>query len=213
MKRFFIGLGLLLFLATSSYGQLKKQRLFKVDPASGLFKEIRVAAEYRIKGAIWAYAAPFGFHQTWIPRSNDRFDRPDSTLKTSSIGMRLGVKYFFSEDSPKGLFIQPMAAYKLNRTVLFDDGLNTVSRDFYNSVGVGFTVGWQNLFGPKDNFAYGIMGGMEYYRHFGQGYHPDRYVENWYNFPFPWKPEFLNGFRLYIGVELGFAFLQKHLHW
>lgn len=213
MKRLCIGLGFIMLLAGAAHGQLEKQRLFKVDPASGLFKEIRVAAEYRIKGPFWAYIAPFGFHQNHIPRSNDNESRPNHPQKYYGIGTRLGMKYFLSDDSPKGLFIQPMAAYKFNRVQQLSEGLAIDSVDNFHSLGVGFTVGWQNLFGPKENFAYGIMGGMEYYRHFGPDYSADKYVENWYELPFSWKPALLNGFRVYIGIELGFAFRQKNLHW
>lgn len=213
MKRIGIGLALIFFLAGGLGAQLQKQRLFKVDPVSGLFKEIRVAVEYRIKGPFWAYVAPFGYHQTWIPRSNDRLGRPDNTQKYYGLGSRLGLRYYLSEDSPKGLFLLPMAAYRFNRVNQFDEGLSIVAREHFHSLGIGFAVGWQNLFGPKENFAYGILGGMEYYRQFGSDYDVEKYVQNWYEFPFSWKPDFFNGFRLYLGVELGFAFRQKHLHW
>ena len=213
MKRLCIGLGFFLLLAGFAQGQLPKQRLFKVDPLSGLFKEIRVVAEYRIKGPFWAYVAPLGFHQNYIPRSNNNGNRPPNPQKYYGIGTRLGMKYFLTENSPKGLFIQPMAIYKYNRVNHLSSGLEIVEKEQFHSLGVGFTVGWQNLFGPKENFAYGVIGGMEYYRQFGRMFEADEYVENWYQLPFAWKPEFLNGFRVYLGIELGFAFRQKHLHW
>ncbi len=197
----------------ATFGQIKKDRLFKVDPVSGLFKEIRVIVENRFKGEIWWFLSPHGYHHNWIPKSNDRLGRPDHPQKYYGIGLRGGAKKYFSGNSPRGPFLQAQAAYRRMWVNQYNEGLSFLNRDKFNMWGLGATIGWQNLYGAKDNIVYGGLIGLEYFRGFGQNYVQDSIVQNWYEFPFSWKPDFLDGFRLYIGIELGFAFKQKRLHW
>lgn len=200
-------------MGQSTFGQIRKDRLFKVDPMSGLFKEIRVVVENRFKGDLWWFVSPHGYHQNWIPKTNERWGRPEHPQKYYGIGLRGGARNYFSKKSPMGLFLQAQAAYRRMWVNNLDEGLSVVSRNKFNMWGLGATVGWQNLYGAKDNIAYGFLAGLEYFRGFGKNYNQDDIVQNWYEFPFPWKPDFLDGFRLYLGIELGFAFKQKNLHW
>ena len=214
MPRSLFIFALVLLLALPAAGQLRKNRLLKVDPAAGLFRELRVAMEHRLwDGEWWGYLAPTGFHQNWLPKRNERLGRPENPQKYYGLGLRAGLRKYLSGDSPKGLYLNGMAGYRYTWVNQYNDGLTFVARDRYHSLGVGFTVGWQELYGRKDVFAYGLHIGMEYYSSFGNNYDADNYVQNWYEFPFRWKPDVLYGFRLFIGVELGFAFLQKNLHW
>ncbi len=206
MRRSFLFLFLAFWFALPASAQLRKDRLFKVDPASGLFKEFRVAMEHRWRDSEWwGYAAPFGYYQNWFPKRNVRAGRPGVPQKYFGAGTRLGVRKYFSGDSPKGLYVSGMAGYRYNWVNIYSTELAFVQRDRFHSVGVGGTVGWQELYGRKDNLAYGAHVGLEYYRNYGSRYRQGEYVRNWY--------EFAGGFRLFIGVELGFAFLQKRLHW
>ena len=197
----------------STFGQIRKDRLFKVDPLSGLFKEIRVVVENRLKGELWWFVSPHGYHHNWIPKTNDRLGRPDNAQKYYGIGLRGGARNYLSGKSPMGLYFQAQAAYRRMWVNQLDENLSLATRDKFNMWGIGATVGWQNLYGAKDNIAYGALIGLEYFRGFGPNYDSDRYVQNWYEFPFSWKPDFLDGFRLYLGIEIGFAFKQKNLHW
>ncbi len=197
----------------STFGQIKKDRLFKVDPASGLFKEIRVIVENRLKGELWWFLSPHGYYQNWIPKSNDRLERPGYPQKYYGIGLRGGAKKYFSGNSPKGPFFQIQAAYRRMWVNHYSEGLDLFSRDKFNLWGLGANVGWQGLYGAKDNISYGGLIGLEYFRGFGRNYVQDRIVQNWFEFPFLRKPAFLDGIRLYFGIELGFAFKQKRLHW
>lgn len=119
-----------------------------------------------------------------------------------------------------GLFLHVSGSYRHTWVNQMAEDLSMVGRDRFNSMGIGAMVGWQNLFSPRPwttakriNLAYGAMVGLEYNRHFGEDYEADRFIQNWYDFPFGWKPDFLNGFRFYLGVEIGFAMLQRSLRW
>ena len=197
----------------TTFGKIRKDRLFKVDPVSGLFKEIRVVVENRLKGELWWFLSPHGYHHNWIPKNNDRQDRPDFPQKYYGIGLRGGARNYLSGNSPMGLYIQAQAAYRRMWVNNMDERLQLQSRDKFNMWGIGAAIGWQNLYGAKNNIAYGALAGLEYFRGFGPNYNSENIVQNWYEFPFSWKPDFLDGFRLYLGIEIGFAFKQKNLHW
>lgn len=200
--------------------QLRNNRLVKVDPAGWVFHEFRVAIERRLVQNWFVYAAPYLTHQNWLARDNERYGRPTFPQKYYGLGMRAGIRrYFIPKDaSPEGLFFQGMAGYRHTWVNNLDSDLNKVSQGRYGSLGLGAVVGYQKQYGPgfvnRKLFAYGIMGGLEYYRNFYPAdgvMNNDLVTRNWYQFPF--FPDFLQGFRVYIGVEVGFAFLQKRLHW
>lgn len=202
--------------------QMRNQRLFKVDPAGLLFHELRVAVEQRLfkdKDYFW-YLAPYGTHQSWLARDHERYDRPTFPQKYYGIGLRAGARRYFipKGTSPEGFFFQAMISGRQTWVNNYNDDLQFVSRGSYTSLGLGAVVGYQKLYGPgfvpRKNFAYGIIGGLEYERHIFPAngvLSKDMLVRNWYQFPF--FPHFLHGFRVYLGVEVGFAFLQKRLHW
>lgn len=217
MKRTILLPLLLVVLFGGAKGQFRKQRLFKVDPASGLFKELRVSVEHRIWRDYFIYIAPNGYHHQWRGRANDRFGKPDIPQKYYGIGLRVGARrYFFpQEKSPQGFFVQAMAGWRNLWVHNYSPELQITSKVSYWQMGFGGTVGYQWLYGPKKNFAYGFMGGLEYYMldNIDRRGAIDRanIVQNWYDFPF--FGQALQGLRVYLGIELGFAFLQKHLHW
>lgn len=200
-------------LGQSTFGHIRKDRLFKIDPMSGAFSELRVVIEHRFINEVWWFASPHGYHLNWIPKSNSREGTPLNPQKYAGIGMRGGARYYFSGKSPMGLYGQAHAGYRWVWMQQMDEGLSVTSRNRYHLGGIGAAIGWQNLYGAKDNLAYGIVGGLEYLRGFGGGFDSLDVVQRWYEFPFSWKPDILDGFRLYLGIELGFAFKQKRLHW
>lgn len=88
-----------------------------------------------------------------------------------------------------------------------ENTLQVSDRLMIYSPGGGGSVGYQWLFGTKMNFVVGFQGGVEYYQDF-RTRDPLRPIVNyWYQLPF------LTGLRAYAGIELGFAFRQKALHW
>jgi hypothetical protein len=200
--------------------QLRNDRLVKVDPAGWVFHEFRVAFERRIKENWFAYGAPYLMHQNWLARDNERYGRPTFPQKYYGLGGRIGIRRYFipKNVSPEGLFFQGMICYRHTWVNNLDVDLNLVSKGRYGSVGLGAVVGYQKQYGPgfvnRKLFAYGIMGGLEYYRDAFPSngvMNKSLVTQNWYEFPF--FPDFLQGFRVYLGVEVGFAFLQRRLHW
>lgn len=222
MKRLIL-FGVLLgmfFSMAMAQESLRKDRLFKVDPLSGLFKEFRVSYEQRLLGEFWWYVSPHLYHQTWLPKRNERLGRPENPQKYYGMGMRFGGRKYFSGKSPIGLYINVMGIYRHTWINQLNTDLSLNVRERFHSIGLGAMVGWQNLFSPRKwtspkhvNMTYGFMAGLEYFRNFGPEYDVDRFVQNWYEYPFTWKPDFLNGFRLYLGIELGIAFKQRNRHW
>lgn len=212
-------LALLLLGGAQVHGQLRKQRLFKVDPLSFVFKEFRVAIEHRMfkdKDYFW-YLAPYGYHQYWRGKSNDAFDRPGFPQKYYGVGLRAGARRYFlpAGMSPHGFFVQAQVGARQLWLNNYNTDLQIVDRTRIFQVSAGGTVGYQIITGPRKDFAYGVMGGFELFgppiTPNGTGYDSVHMTSNWYEFPFLDKGH--TGFRLYLGIEVGFAFLQKHLHW
>ena len=199
--------------------QLRKQRLFKVDPLSFVFKEFRVAIEHRMfqdKEFFW-YVAPYGYHQFWKSRSDEPFGRPEHPQKYYGVGLRAGArKYFIPESSgPHGFFAQAHLGFKQIWLHNYNTDLQITDKTRFLQLGLGGTVGYQWISGPRKDFAYGFIGGVEFFAPpifpANSGYETQDVTSNWYEFPFLAKGH--SGLRLYLGIELGFAFLQKHLHW
>lgn len=210
---------LLLLLGLQVNGQLRKQRLFKVDPLSFVFKELRVAVEHRMfkdKDYFW-YLAPYGYHQYWRGKSNDTFGRPGFPQKYYGVGLRAGARRYFlpAGMSPHGFFVQAQVGARQLWLTNYNTDLQIVDKTRIFQVSAGGTVGYQIITGPRKDFAYGFMGGFELFgppiTPAGTGHDSVHMTSNWYEFPFLDKGH--TGFRLYLGVEVGFAFLQKHLHW
>jgi hypothetical protein len=114
-----------------------------------------------------------------------------------------------------GFFLQAHGGLKHTWLVNYDDNLQISSQTRYWQMGFGATVGYQWLTGPKDNFVYGFIGGLEYYPKmiFKQNSPTDAsaVLRNWYDLPF--IGDNYTGLKVYLGIELGFAFLQRDLHW
>jgi hypothetical protein len=207
------------FAGTLAFGQMRNNRLFKVDPAGFMFKELRVSIEQRILKDYFWYASPYGFHQSWLSRDNERYGRPTNPQKYYALGFRAGARrYFFPKaQSPEGFFLQAMVSARHTWMNDYSDGLQLQARHRYANMGIGFLAGYQKLFGPgfvpRKNFAYGLIGGLEFspFFFYKGGLEVSDLVRNWYQFPF--LPPGFSRFRVYFGVEVGFAFLQKHLHW
>ena len=208
-----------LLMSLSLTAQLRKQWLFKVDPASFLFKEFRVAIEQRVakdKNYFW-YIAPYGHYQRWTSRDRNRFNRPDYPQNYYGAGIRLGIRrYFIPKDmSPHGFFAQAHLGLRHTWLVNYTDDLQIDNKTRYFQGGIGAAVGYQWLTGPKDNFTYGFIGGVEFYPllEFKKTSQVDveELTRNWYDIPF--IGDRYHGFRVYLGIEVGFAFLQKNLHW
>lgn len=210
---------ILLAMGLQAQPQLRKQRLFKVDPVGGLFHELRVSVEHRMFGNYFVYIQPSGFHQNYGGRENERFGKPGLPQKNYGLGLRLGARRYFlpANESPKGFFVQAMVGVRNIWVHNMSDRLQITTKTSYFQPGIGGTVGYQWLYGPKKNFAYGFMGGFEYYPapftkfRKDSDYDMSQVVQNWYDFPFLGSA--LTGLRLYLGIEVGFAFLQKNLHW
>jgi hypothetical protein len=200
-------------------GQLSKQRLFKVDPLSWMFKEFRVAVENRIlrdQDYFW-YLAPYGYHHFWSGRTGERYGRPTHPQRYSGVGFRIGARrYIFpQESSPHGFFVQAHAGFRHIWMQDYSPTLVPQDRTRFMQMGLGGTVGYQWIAGPRKDFVYGFIGGVEFYADpifpKGSGHTTRDVVRNWYEFPFLASGH--SGIRLYLGIEVGFAFLQKHLHW
>lgn len=217
MKKTILLMTMMLLLAFSLPAQLRKQRLFKVDPASFLFKEFRVAVEHRLYKEYFWYISPYGHYQRWLSRDNTTFNRPDYPQNYYGAGIRLGARRYFipKNRSPHGFFVQAHVGMRQTWLVNYTDDLQISSKTNYFQLGGGGTVGFQWLTGPKDNFTYGFISGLEYYplqkfkKNSASG--PEDIVRNWYDFPF--IGDRYIGIRFYLGIEVGFAFLQKDLHW
>lgn len=204
----------LLMMSSAGAQHIKHDRLFKVDPASGLFKEFRVAVENRWKKSdfFW-YVAPFGFRQT-------NLKDPDQPQKTVGFGVRGGLrKYFFTKFSPQGFYVHGGFGLRHLWFRTYGADLSLDQKTIIYLAGLHATAGYQRLYGPRKvkprafpNFAYGAMIGLEWYQQIGNDPIADLRQNNWYQIS-SGTFGFLNGFRLYLGVELGFAFKQKRLHW
>lgn len=217
MKKTLVAVALLAF-ASLCHAQLAKQRLFKVDPLSFMFKELRVSVEHRVLKDYFVYIGPYGYHQFWRGRADDRYDRPGFPQKYYGLGLRLGARrYLFpAKSSPHGFFVQAHLGLRQVWMHNFSTSLELVDKSRYNHFMFGGTVGYQWIAGPRKDFAYGFIGGFEQTLLLGHhsstgNFGPDSITSNWYEFPFLVRGP--NPFRLYLGIEVGFAFLQKHLHW
>ena len=209
---------MLLVAAMSAPAQLAKQRLFKVDPLSFVFKELRVAVEHRAFGDYFWYVAPFGYHQFWKSRSSDAFDRPLFPQKYYGLGLRAGARRYFipKKSSPHGFFVQAHLGMRQLWIHNYTTELQLVDRSRFMQAMFGGTVGYQWITGPRKDFCYGFIGGFENYVPIAYhsstgGFTREDVTANWYEFPFLFNGR--SGLRLYLGIEVGFAFLQKHLHW
>jgi hypothetical protein len=201
------------FKTTPGITPLKNHRLFKVDPAGALVHELRCVVEHRFgtESDFFWVLYPYVHHQNATGFSQ----------KYYGAGFRFAVRKYFAwkkikNRSPQGLFFQPMAGYKFTSITQYGEFVEVLSRTPVHQPSVGFTGGYQWLYGRTDNLAYGFTFGLEYFGFFPFRKNSIAYEdikENWYQFPFSFKPSFLNGLRLYIGIELGFAFRQKDLHW
>lgn len=216
-KAVLILLGLL--LGWQVQAQLRKERLFKIDPLSFVFKEFRVAVEHRLikQKDYFGYIAPYGYHHYWRGKEADAFDRPTNPQKYFGIGLRVGARRYFipKGTSPHGFFVQAHTGFRQLWLRDYDSGLMITDRTHYTQFCLGGTVGHQWISGPRKDFAYGFIGGFEYFTRplfpSGSGYTKGDLTSQWYEFPFLAGGTL--GFRVYLGIELGFAFLQKHLHW
>lgn len=207
-----------MLLADAATAQLAKQRLFKVDPLSFVFKELRVSIEHRAyKDYFWTIS-PFGYHQFWRSRSDEPFFRPEFPQKYYGAGIRLGARRYFIPKgaSPHGFFLQAHTGYRHLWINHYTTDLEIFDKARFGQLLLGGTVGYQIITGPRKDFCYGIIGGFE--KMFPVGYHSSTgatdkndITSNWYEFPFLFRGR--SGLRIYLGVEVGFAFLQKHLHW
>lgn len=172
--------------------------------------------EHRIEQSEFFWVlSPYAFHE-----NNRNFNDIAFGQKYYGFGARAAVRKYFAwkrimNQSPQGLFFQPHAGYRMMFVSNYGPHNEIASRAVVHMPGVGFTGGYQWLYGRKKNLAYGFTLGLEYLAFIPHraGITYDDTKENWYQFPFAWKPSFMNGIRLYLGIELGFAFRQLDLHW
>lgn len=211
-------LSVLVLWGAAATAQLAKERLFKVDPLSLVFKELRVAVEHRVYKDYFLYLGPYGYHQFWRSRSEERYNRPTFPQKYYGVGLRAGARRYFlpKGESPHGFFVQGHFGMRQLWIHNYDDDLQLVDRSRLLQGMFGGTVGYQWITGPRKDFCYGFIGGFEKYfyiaDHSSTGlYGKDAVTANWYEFPFLLDGK--TGLRFYLGIEVGFAFLQKHLHW
>lgn len=203
----------MLAMAGPAQAQLKNHRLFKVDPAGALFHELRCVVEHRFgtESDFFWVVSPYYHHHNSLKVSQ----------KNYGAGVRFALRKYFAwkkiqNKSPQGLFFQPFAGYRFNSITQYGEFAEITSRAGVHQPSVGFVGGYQWLYGRKDNLAYGFTFGLEYmafFPHKGDVITYDDLKENWYQIPFSGKPSFLKPLRLYIGIELGFAFRQLDLHW
>jgi hypothetical protein len=209
MLRVLVGILFLgICFSQTGYSQIRKDWSFRVDPLGGAFHEMRVAIEDRFgKSDNFWYVSPYFYHRNYFKSEPQKHYGP---------GVRIGLRrYLFTDYSPQGIFLHASAGYRLTRIQYYDSELLITDKTFMHSPSLGFNIGRQWLYGPRmRNFAYGFMGGLEYFFNFRQSEFRNRDLpESWFQLPFSWKPQFLDGFRIYLGIEVGFAFKQKHLHW
>ena len=217
MKKWIL-LSILYLLVGDAAAQLAKQRLFKVDPLSFVFKELRVSVEHRaFKDYFWT-VSPYGYHHFWRSRSDEAWGRPTFPQKYYGIGLRAGARRYFipKGTSPHGFFVQAHVGYRQLWIHNYTTGLQIVDKSRLGQGMFGGTVGYQWISGPRKDFCYGFIGGFE--KLFSVNYHSSSglydktdVTSSWYEFPFLLQGR--SGLRLYLGIEVGFAFLQKHLHW
>lgn len=197
----------LILIALALPGQLRRDRLFKVDPVSAFFKEIRVSVENRLKGDIFWYLAPHGHHQTSLK----------DLQKLFGAGARAGLRWYLLTDySPHGFYIHGGASYRYTWVHFMTPTLEIDRRVGFHSPGLNAWAGYQVIKGPRNRrmFVGGVGAGMEYFFNFPQNIRREEGIRtNWYEFPSNGPLSFLSGLRLYLTVEVGFAFLQKRLHW
>lgn len=212
---FTILISLFLLMSSGLFAQLPKNKMFHVDIAGVAFHELRCSYEFRLKDGWFGYAAPnFYYH-----------DARRTQQQYAGLGTRLAIRKYLvfrkkgkmppDKLPPVGLYLQAGTAYRFMHLSYVNDNLDIGVKTHFHQAGIFGAIGKQWTWGAwNKDLCFGGMVGMEYLLHFfPQGYTYDDTIENWYQFPFSWKPQFLNGFRLYIGLEVGFALREKHRHW
>jgi hypothetical protein len=215
LYRFAILSSLFLVLSTCLFAQLPKNKMFHVDLAGVAFHELRCSYEFRLKDGWFGYVAPNGYYH----------DARKVQQQYAGLGVRLALRKYvvFKKKGklppdklpPVGLYLQAGPAYRYMHLSYVNDNLDIGDKTHFHQAGLFGAIGKQWTWGAWNNdLCFGAMVGMEYLLHFfPSGYTYDDTFENWYQFPFSWKPQFLNGFRLYAGIEVGFALREKHRHW
>lgn len=211
-------LRLLIFLfllgcAASGYSQigkgyaasnLRKTWVFKVDPAGVAMNDFRVAYERHIDGD-WFWSVQPGYYL-----------RNQPLQKRYGANVRLGIrKYFFSDYSPHGFFLYLGGGYRYTRVNHHSEvDYEIEDRAQVHAPGGTFSIGHQWLFRPRRDFAFSIQGGPEYFYPFETG---DLREDLWN--PGIYEPIYragnitaLKGLRIYLSIEIGFAYRQKNRH-
>ena len=204
---------LLVLSAVSGYGQFKKYDgfsnlpktwIFKVDPAGVAMNDFRAAYERHCSGNWFYYVQP------------GLYLRNQPYQKRYGANVRFGIRrYLFTDYAPHGLFVYLGGGYRYTRVNHHNEETYEIEdRAQIHAPGGTAAIGHQWLLRPRDDFAFSIQGGAEYYIPFETGdlredqWKPGLY-EPFYRFG---NVPVLRGLRIYLSVEIGFAFRQKHRH-
>ena len=192
----------------TAFGQLPKTWLLKGDPTSAFFNEFRISYEHRIReGSKFWYISPGYIHRDDIAKKQQ---------KQFGFQTRAGIRQYLSKrnNAPHGMFLYLGGGYRFTKVNIYDSDLAIERNTLVHSPGASFSIGHQWLLNPYKNFVIGFHGGIEYYYDIpGKDIDRSEITEKWYQVPIANKPDFLRGFRIMAGIEAGFAFRQKNLHW
>ena len=209
---------LVLLPALSLRAQMPKKDLFQVDIAGVAFNELRCSYTWRLTKGWFGYVAP-DFYYDDVRRAHQQYYGLGTRgAIRKHIVFRKKGKLPPDQLPPVGLFLQGGLHYRFMHLKTIDPlTLDVGPKTGYHQAGPWAAIGRQWTWGAWNrDLCFSGMAGMEYLFHAfpaGKGFTYEDTHENWYQFPFSWKPDFLNGFRLYVGIEVGFAMREKHLHW
>ena len=211
-QRIFI-LAILLAMAVSAsaqnnkydgYKPLRKTWTFKVDPVGVAMNDFRVAYERRVFND-WYWSVQPGYYL-----------RNQPYQKRYGANIRFGIRrYFFTDYSPHGFFAYLGGGYRYTRVNHHSQtDYEIEDRAQIHAPGGTFSIGHQWLLRPRRDFVFSIQGGPEYFLPLETGdlredqWKPGLY-EPFYRFG---NVPILKGLRIFISVEIGFAYRQRKRH-
>jgi len=117
--------------------------------------------------------------------------------------VRFGLRqYFLTEHPPLGPYLYLGATYGFIFAESYSAQNERLESLALHRPGLGTALGYQHLFGIKNNFTVEGFAGMEYAFLIEQGPVDETYT--WQNLP---------TLQLYAGIGVGFAFRRKNRHW
>lgn len=198
--------------------QMPKKDLFQVDITGVAFNELRCSYTWRVKGGWFGYVAPNFYYDDVRKVGQQYYGLGCRGAVRKYIVFRKQGKLPPDKLPPVGMFLQGGGHYRFMHLKTIDPNtLDIGPKTGFHQAGVWATIGKQWTWGAWNrDLCFSGMAGVEYLFHFfpaKNGFEYNDTHENWYQFPFSWKPQFLNGFRLYAGIEVGFALREQHRHW